>query len=124
MEDYNVSMNKGIITVFVIVTMLLIIPVMYIFNDSPDLSYRNSIYYPDCMTIQKEGFIPNVEQCIEYVEINPNATGQDIVYNLTATPAEKLLDKRFGQISGLTYLSTHLCLFHHIDSISFSLKAY
>ena len=56
-------------------------------------------YYPDCLTIYKGEFIPNTEECVEYVKIYPNATGQNIVYALTATPAERLLDKQFGQIA-------------------------
>ena len=70
-----------------LVLIMLSTPVILFYNE--DLSHKNSIYYPDCITIQKEGFIPNVKECVEYVERNPNATGQNIVYDLTTTPAEK-----------------------------------
>ena len=77
--------------------MVIITPVILFYDE--DLSHKNSVYYQDYMTIQKEDFIPDVKECVEYVKLYPNATGQNIVFDLTATPAEKLLDKQFGQIS-------------------------
>ena len=63
---------------------------------SPEPPDKNSMYYQDCRLLnQKYG--GGVSGCIEYMTVNPNATGRDVVNELTTSPAEKLLDKQLGQ---------------------------
>ena len=62
----------------------------------PESPNENSIYYKDCLLLNRN-YGGGITECIKYVTNNPNATGRDVVYELTATPAEKLLDRKFGQ---------------------------
>ena len=61
--------------------------------ESPD---ENNIYYKDCLLLH-QNYGGDITECIKYVTDNPNATGREVVYELMATPVEKLLDRKLGQ---------------------------
>ena len=63
----------------------------------PEPEYVNSVYYQDCLELAREYRMP-VYDCVTYSEANPGYTGHDIVYELTTSPGEKLLDTKLGQI--------------------------